>query len=183
MKKHPFIVDFDAAVKLSPAEKKKLNTWLSIAGPVMQKILSADGIIHPTWSKDIQAIRVSVLLCGDLRMKKLNAEHRSKNYVTDVLSFPAHETLRLKQPKEDFKTPELFLGDLVICHQQTKRQAKKFDISYFDEFIHLFMHGVIHLMGYDHEISLKEEKLMQAWEKKALDAFSLAKKKGSRSSP
>lgn len=180
MKKHQFIVDFDSGVKLSPAELKKLKAWIRLAESIMPDLLQDKKLIDSSWIKHTQSIYVSVYLCGDARMKKLNAEHRGKSYVTDVLSFPGHESLRLKRPQTDFKTPELFLGDLVICHQQTKRQARQFDISYFDEFIHLFMHGVIHLLGYDHELSAKEEKLMQGWEKKALDQFSKAKKKGAR---
>jgi probable rRNA maturation factor len=57
-----------------------------------------------------------------------------------------------------------------------RQQAKQFNISYMDEFIHLFFHGLIHLMGYDHEISEEEERLMQLWEKLALDNFSKKKK-------
>jgi probable rRNA maturation factor len=48
-----------------------------------------------------------------------------------------------------------------------------------DEFIHLFFHGVIHLMGFDHEISLKEEKIMEAWEEVALKKFGDLKRKSS----
>jgi probable rRNA maturation factor len=93
--------------------------------------------------------------------------------VTDVLSFATYENLRKKTVQED----RLFLGDLAICHTQTKRQAAKFGISYFDEFIHLFFHGVIHLMGYDHEISMNEERMMQKWEDEALKRFSDYKKR------
>jgi len=102
----------------------------------------------------------------------LNREFRNKDKVTDVLSFPAHEHLRGDHSLEK----ELFIGDLAICASQARRQSQKFKISFMDEFIHLFFHGMIHLLGYDHEISAKEEKIMQRWEELALKKFSAVKK-------
>lgn len=170
MKKHHFLhVDYHSTVKLSTAEKQKIDKWLDIGGKVLEYLF--DKKILPV--KTPETLHVSLLICGDARIRELNREHRNKDKVTDVLSFPSHENLR----KNRSLYKELFLGDLAICHQQTKRQAKTFDISYFDEFIHLFFHGVIHLMGYDHELGPKEEKLMQKWEKLALDKFSEIKNK------
>lgn len=171
-------LEFQSSVKLSKAQELKISKWLKMAALVMEELVKSKEIIHPSWIKNLTGVRVSVLLCGETKIKKLNSDYRNKNKVTDVLSFPAQETLRDPKPKDEFVGEELFLGDLAICHQRTTRQAEEFSISYWDEFIHLFMHGVIHLMGYDHEASLKEEKLMEAWEKKALDLFSKIKKKG-----
>lgn len=174
MKKHLFLmVDYHSTVKFSPADKRKLESWLNMAGVVLQNLFQ-EGILPKT--KKVTSVSVSLLICGDGRIRELNREHRNKDKVTDVLSFPAHEDLRKTSYKED----SLFLGDLAICHPQTKRQAKEFQIGYWDEFIHLFFHGLIHLMGYDHEVSLKEEKLMEKWEEIALKKFSEIKKKGSR---
>jgi probable rRNA maturation factor len=75
-------------------------------------------------------------------------------------------------------SPEIFLGDLAICHRKIIEQARDFDITYWDEFIHLVIHGMIHLMGYDHEISPTEERIMQEWENVSLNLFSKIKKKG-----
>lgn len=169
MKQHPFLtVDYQATVKFSPKEMRQIDEWLFMAGDVLQYLIGKKII-----PGKIKHLHVSVLICGDVRIRELNREHRNKDKVTDVLSFPAHEDLR-----KTTSNGELFLGDLAICHPQTKRQAKKFKIRYMDEFIHLFFHGAIHLMGYDHEISEKEEELMQKWEKIALDRFSETKKKG-----
>jgi probable rRNA maturation factor len=170
MKKHPFLnVEYQTSVKYSPKESRQMELWLSMAGDVMHYLLTKK--IIP--AKKLTALHVSLLICGDTRIRELNRTHRSKDKVTDVLSFPAQEDLR----KTKTTGNELFLGDLAICHPQTKRQAKKFKIGYMDEFIHLFFHGVIHLMGYDHEISDKEEKLMQRWEQEALNKFSEIKKR------
>ncbi len=165
MKKHPFLqVDYQSSVKLSALEAKKLESWLYMAGFVVEDLLKQKIIPAPK----VRSVSVSLLICGDARIRELNREYRSKDKVTDVLSFPAHENLR----KSKSSSVEIFLGDLAICHPQTKRQAKEFKIGYFDEFIHLFFHGIIHLLGYDHEISAKEEIIMQSWEEKALRLFS-----------
>lgn len=170
MKKHPFLqVDYHTTVKFKPSEERQLNQWLFMAGDVLQLLLQ-NKIVK---TKNLKSLHVSLLICGDARIRELNRQYRYKDKVTDVLSFPANENLR----KGTFAEPVLFLGDLAICHPQTKRQAKKFKIGYFDEFIHLFFHGVIHLMGFDHEVSLKEEKLMETWEQEALKKFSEIKKR------
>jgi probable rRNA maturation factor len=169
MKRHSFLtVTYQSTVKLTPTQKRKLDKWLDMAGDVI-KYLFTKKIISDS---KINNIQVSLLICGDARMRQLNRSFRNKDKVTDILSFPAHEDLR----KKKFNEPVLFLGDLAICHPQTKRQANEFEISYMDEFIHLFFHGMIHLMGYDHEVSLSEEKLMQKWEERALKKFSAIKK-------
>jgi probable rRNA maturation factor len=169
MKKHHFLhVDYQSTVKFTPKEERDLLKWLDMAGDVLEHLFKKK--IIPV--KKIKTLEVSLLICGDSRIKELNREHRHKDKVTDVLSFPANEDMR----KTPYASSSLFLGDLAICHSQTKRQAKKFKIRYMDEFIHLFFHGVIHLMGFDHEISEAEEKMMQKWEEEALKKFSEIKK-------
>lgn len=171
MKKQQFLtVDYITTVKLTPVEKRTISKWLSIAGLVLQELFN-DKIIPV---KGVAELHVSLLICGDSRIRQLNLEHRGKDKVTDVLSFPAHEDLR----KKNATMPVLFLGDLAICHHQTRRQAREFSITYFDEFIHLFFHGIIHLLGFDHEVNIREQKLMEKWEKEALDRFTEIKKKG-----
>ncbi len=168
MKKQQFLqVDYQTSAKLSQSEIRVLETWLSHASRVVQSLFT---------DSKIKKVRVSLLICGDSMIKKLNVEHRNKNKVTDVLSFPAHESLRKKIGPDQLNQGELFLGDLAICFPQTKRQAKQYSIGLWDEFIHLFFHGVLHLMGYDHEISAKEEKLMQGLEDKCIESFSKIKK-------
>lgn len=169
MKKHPFLaVEYQSTVNLLASEERQLKKWLSFASPVVEELLNQK--IIP--ADKIKSIQVSLLICGEQKIKKLNRDFRHKDKVTDVLSFPNHDDLRKIKRSDD----HLFLGDLAICHQKVKSQAKEFEISYMDEFIHLFFHGLIHLFGYDHELSKKEEEIMQRWEKLALDKFSQIKK-------
>ncbi len=174
MKKPTLLTDFHSTAKLSPADWKKLEGLMDLASEVFTDLIAAK--LLPTTKG--QTFHVSLLICGDERIKKLNHAHRQKDKVTDVLSFPAHESLRKLARAEN----DVFLGDLAISIPQARRQAKAFNIPVWDEFIHLYFHGLLHLVGFDHEISAQEEKLMQKWEDKALDLLS-GKKKGGPKAP
>src|SRR5688572_9765122 len=94
MKKHSFIhIDFDSSVNLTKAQELKLRKWLNLAAVVMEHLVLKEKIIHPTWIKKATNIKVSVVLCGEAKMKKINNDFRGKNKVTDVLSFPTYHSL------------------------------------------------------------------------------------------
>jgi rRNA maturation RNase YbeY len=112
--------------------------------------------------------------CSESEIQRINHEQRGLNKPTDVLSFPMQESLR-EGEYDDF-LPEIELGDLFICKEVCHRQANEFELSYLEEFVHLAVHGFLHLCGYDHEISLEEEKLMEAMEEKILKRLSEIKK-------
>jgi len=90
---------------------------------------------------------VSISIIGQQKMRTINREYRNIDYVTDVLSFPINTN--------DFfgsvidKTYVEF-GDIFICPYQIKKQAKQFGITYKEEFTRMLVHGVLHLLGYDH---------------------------------
>ena len=113
--------------------------------------------------KDISQLDLSLTLCGKRRIQSLNRVYRKKDKITDVLSFPVHD-LYLKKKL----LGHIVLGDIFICLDVAQRQAKEFNISVREEIIHLFVHGFLHLLGYDHEISKKEEKEMFALEEKLI---------------
>ena len=159
-----FKVEWHTSVKLT----KNSKTWLNLACEVAAQDL-------PT---KVDVALLSINICGDARMKSLNKLHRGKDKTTDVLSFPAQGNLR-KEKNLDWASPGVLpLGDLVISLPQASRQAKEFSVSLEEELVHLFFHGFLHLCGYDHEISLKEEKLMEKEEARLLEKF--AKKRRPR---
>ncbi len=114
--------------------------------------------------KGVKEVTITLTLCGKAKIKKLNKDYRGKDYATDVLSFPVYENLRPDKKSREKALPQIELGDLVICRDVAKSQAKEFEISYVQEVIHLASHGFLHLLGFDHEISPKEEKIMQGYE-------------------
>jgi probable rRNA maturation factor len=92
-------------------------------------------------------------------IKKLNKKYRGKNKSTDVLSFG--EDSKCQIPNSEFN----YLGEVVICPAVVKENAKKYGAPFSREIIKVFVHGILHLLGYDHEASEKEAKEMEAKEK------------------
>jgi probable rRNA maturation factor len=91
---------------------------------------------------------LSIALVSDAQIRRLNKLYRNKDKPTDVLSFPIGEKV------EDW----LILGDIVISVDTAKRQAKEFGYSLEEELKRLLVHGLVHLLGYDHELGGEEEK-------------------------
>lgn len=121
--------------------------------------------------------KLHVALIGKRAMTKLNGEFRKKKYATDVLSFPL---LDWSLPKGKFALEamkcDFYLGDIVICKEKLFSQAKEFKMTISDEFLHLLVHGFLHLLGFDHEISSKQAEIMQYFEDQILDKISRAKR-------
>ncbi len=117
---------------------------------------------------------LNITLCDDEKIKELNLEFRGKDKITDVLSFPLQENLRAGE--FDQFIPEVELGDIYVCHSVCEAQAQEFSLSYQEEFIHLCVHGFLHVCGYDHEISQVEEILMESLEEKIIKKISEIKK-------
>jgi len=92
---------------------------------------------------------LSVVFLSPGRIKKLNKEYRKKNRPTDVLSF-------LYNKKE---------GEIVICPEEVKKNAKRYNSTFKREMARVLIHGLLHLFGYNHEKSKKEA---QSMEKKEL---------------
>ncbi|MDC8921234.1 rRNA maturation RNase YbeY [Metamycoplasma hyosynoviae] len=98
-------------------------------------------------------ISVDVLFVDRFKMKKLNKMYRNKNYTTDILSFPIEADMNL-----DFLEVRP-LGQIIISPWKIKKQAKEFNHSLKREFCYIFAHGIVHLLGFDHQTP-EEEKVM-----------------------
>ncbi|MFV0279641.1 MAG: rRNA maturation RNase YbeY [Rhodoblastus sp.] len=84
---------------------------------------------------------VSVLLCDDAEIRRLNAQWRGKDTATNVLSFPSS----MQQPGVRH------LGDIAVAYETLVREAKDEGKTFFDHLSHLIVHGYLHLLGYDHQ--------------------------------
>ena len=100
----------------------------------------------------------SVLLTNDKKMKYLNLKFRKKNKPTDILSFP----IKIKEKKR------LYVGDIAISYEIIKERSKK--TNFFLEFDKMWIHGYLHLIGYDHK-KLNDFKKMSKKEKLILNYF------------
>jgi probable rRNA maturation factor len=101
---------------------------------------------------------LSVLLVGDERMRELNARWRGKDRATDVLSFP-----QAQQQEEQGPAPVTMLGDVVVSVDTLRRQAGEGGWTAEEELVRLLLHGVLHLLGYDHETD-RDARVMHAEE-------------------
>lgn len=105
---------------------------------------------------------VTVSFVADPKMRKLNKVFRCKDSTTDVLSFPF--------ASEKFENNYVFLGDVIISAEQAQKQAGENKIDIELEFKQLILHGILHLLGYDHETDSGE---MNNLELKLRDEFGI----------
>ena len=98
---------------------------------------------------------VSVSVVGEDEIHELNLEHRGIDSGTDVLSFPMNEFdeegIFNDEMEFDPDTDELMLGDVVLCADRVKQQAKEYGHSELREYAFLIVHSLLHLSGFDHE--------------------------------
>ena len=116
-------------------------------------------------------VTITVSIVSQKRIKQLNQQYRNVDKATDVLSFPM---LNIKYPQKlaDFKqeiAPDgwLYIGDVVICKKIAKRQAKEYGHSLRREIAFLALHGLLHVLGFDH-IDANDEKVMMSTAEKIL---------------
>lgn len=99
---------------------------------------------------------IEIIIVGESEIKRLNRDYRGKNKVTDVLSFAW---------QEDNKVSTNLLGQIYICYPQIKRQAKVWQVSAKEEFSRMLIHGLLHLVGYDHDNEKDSKKMFDLQEK------------------
>ena len=105
---------------------------------------------------------LSVILCGPVTIRKINREYRGIDRVTDVISFA------LLDEEDDYSFDDrVELGDIFINRKKVHEQAEEYGHSLKREFLFLFVHGLLHLFGYDH-MNEEEEKRMFSLQKKII---------------
>jgi probable rRNA maturation factor len=139
---------------------------------------SIEDSVHATWDQqrittlvdgivshelpDVSDYVLGLHLVDDESIQALNAEHRAKDAPTDVLSFPLLSADFVVPPGEP-----LHLGDVVVSYPRAVAQADEYGHSVDREVAYLVAHGVLHVLGYDHEVE-HEQKLMRQKEEEAL---------------
>lgn len=111
--------------------------------------------------EDRLAGEVALLLADDAMLRALNAQFRGKDKPTNVLSFPSDEA------------PPGFLGDIAVAYETAAREADEKGIALADHAAHLIVHGLLHLVGHDHETAEEAEK-MEALEIDVLDGLGVS---------
>lgn len=111
---------------------------------------------------------VSLRFSSEEEIKEINKEYRGVDKKTDVLSFPIIDFNNDEDLESELSQNELMLGDIIICKQVAKSQAKEYQHSLKREICFLALHGFLHLLGYDH-IEENDEIEMQAIAKLILE--------------
>ena len=106
---------------------------------------------------------VTLVIIDSDEMQSLNFEFRHKNYPTNVLSFP-DETLPNEKPDS--------CGDIVFCYETILSEAKTLSIPWLNHFAHLTIHGLLHLLGYDH-VDDQEATRMESLEIEILQSLNI----------
>lgn len=122
-----YYIEYENEIYEKDLPKNNLQDWIS---QVLTEV-------------DREGFSVSLLFTDDERIKELNNNYRGKDTATDVLSFSQMEG-------EEFGFENHFLGDIVIAVPYVTEQAKRLGHSVFEEVRYLILHGILHLMGYDH---------------------------------
>ncbi len=152
-KNHKIHIKIDTTCKrFYPHLKDFLNHVVKISLDYIQK-------------KEIQEIfEISIHVINDKKIRKINKKYRNKDKPTDVLSFSQLEGLEFPRIPEE----PLILGDILISYETALRQSQEYGHSLEYEMIRLVVHGIYHLLGYDHERSKEENCIMSRKEKQLI---------------
>ena len=109
-------------------------------------------------------VTFTIFLTNSLNIKKLNKKFRKQNKPTDVLSFPFFSQKKIKLSKEK----NIYIGDVAACYEIINIRSKK--TNFFIEFDKVWVHGLLHLLGYNH-IKNKDYFKMNRIEKRIIDSI------------
>lgn len=102
---------------------------------------------------------LSIYITDETQGRTLNHEARGKDYATNVLSYPSD------LPAEILSImPSIELGELILCHEVLQREALEQNKEFAAHLTHLLVHGILHLLGFDHEISQMDADQMESFE-------------------
>jgi len=136
-----------------------------------------ESLIHNCIVSTIEAekldtpVEVSIVLTDNEGIRKLNYNYRGKDIPTDVLSFPLIECTKDLVLSEGDEA--IALGDIIISLEKAHSQSIEYNHDFLTELGFLIVHGMLHLLGYDHETDADNEKLMHKKEKHIMEGLGL----------
>nr|WP_227681182.1 rRNA maturation RNase YbeY [Psychrobacter alimentarius] len=116
-----------------------------------------DDIEPERWQSKTKAL--DIYITDEIEGQALNLEARNKDYATNILSYPSDLPLAIIE-----LMPTLPLGELIICHDVMVREAKAQNKAVEQHISHLLIHGILHLLGFDHELGQTEQDEMEKFE-------------------
>ena len=146
------MLSVEAIIDESLWDKQLINDFQKNLNKILSEIYKKSDLINTNKKHS-----VSILFSGDVKIIELNSRYRSINAPTNVLSFPFSSK----------KNNDFFLGDIIYSAETIFKEAKKEKKSFNNHLIHLFIHGLLHLVGYDHQTK-DQAKVMEDLEIKIL---------------
>ena len=147
----------EATIDESLWDKQLINDLQKTLHKISNEIYKSSDLININKKNSI-----SVLFAGDKKIIELNSRFRKINLPTNVLSFPSFIE----------RNEEIFLGDIIFSAETIFKEAKRDKKSCINHLIHLFIHGFLHLLGYDHQTE-DNAKIMEGLEIKVLKALKI----------
>ena len=144
--------------------------WEALAGAAVRAAFAESP--YGEWIDHHSTFEVSIRLTDDDAVRRLNAQYRSKDKPTNVLSFPMVQPDLLDTVSMNSDDGEVLLGDIVLAHGVCAAEAVEREVSVEAHAQHLIVHGTLHLLGFDHERDFEAE-TMEAMERAALAGLGL----------
>ena len=127
---------------------------------VTQELIDLAGIVMEAESLPT-ATEVAFLLVDEEPMTELNERHMGRSGPTDVLAFPLESLAPGRPPAPPIGGPPLLIGDVFICPDVVARNAALAGVPFADEMALMVVHGLLHLLGYDHVVESEAEQMEQ----------------------
>lgn len=149
------------------------DRWLAVlpdSEALTEKLIRSVLNATQQWPEEAGVVSVSLVLANNDFIQQLNAEYRDKDKPTNVLSFPAYEL----EPGEPLPSEEeLVVGDIIFALETIEAEAKDQAKTLHDHMAHMVIHGMLHLLGYDH-IDEADAEVMETLEINLLQQYSIA---------
>lgn len=148
--------------KLDVDEKKAIQ----IAKKILNLYLKDDSILSSSclFNQQFNLISFDILYCGNEKTYQINKEHRNKNYSADIITF----AIFADSEEKFIFDGEINLGEIIISLDKVKETAAEKNTPFEYELYFLISHGIMHLLGFDHDREVKYTFIMNA-QKSALD--------------
>ncbi len=161
-----YIVDIDINLQSAKWEEK-LHQLNDLIARVSKLTLNKIGI-----NSCVDKAEFAIILADNNFIQELNLQYRGKNAPTNSLSFPAQELIPGKIDKFKFHNRFTALGDVIFAYEVIENEAILQEKDFYNHFTHLLIHGILHLLGYEHE-SDEEAEIMENLEIEILSMLNI----------
>ena len=145
--------------------EKPISEWEALIQPAILEALH-----QAQWTNPAE---INILLTDDAKIQELNKNYRDVDKPTNVLSFPSLEPEEISNLKRKEKSSQpIILGDVALAFETIRQESLKQEVPFDHHLIHLAVHGVLHLLGFDHERD-EDATVMESLEIKILSALTI----------